>query len=228
MQDLNRNLRFYSVGEERTELLSRNEIDEKYKWNLSDIYENEELWESDFKWIENNINEFKKFEGTLAESPERLLSCLKFDDEVGIKFEQLYLYAMLSKDSDLRVTKYQAMDDRIKTLYSKVQQASSFIRPELLNIPDEKLLQMVDSKKELKIYRHNIENLIRTKLHTLKKHEEEILALASEVTSVPYNAYSMFTNADMKFPKVKDEQGREIEISHARFYAAIYSKDREL
>lgn len=211
---------------ETASLPSRAEIEEAYKWNLTDIYDSEEKWEADYKWVEENLSKYKSFEGTLAGSAENLYKCLSFDDEVGIKLERLHLYGMLAKDSDLRVTKYLAMDDRVKALFTNASAASSFIRPELLKIPDEKLLSMLDEKEELKIYKHYIDNLLRKKLHTLSKEQEEILALTGEIKSVPYSTYSMLTNSDFKFPKVTDEKGNEAELSHARFYAALYSKDR--
>ncbi len=218
--------KIFSTADTST-ILDRTEVEEKYKWDLSHIYISEDDWEKDFKWISENIVNYKNFEGTLSKSPTHLLECLKFDNEMGIKIERLYLYAMLSKDGDMKVQKYQAMDDRIKSLYTKVSTAGAFIKPELLQMPDEKLLDMVCSNDELKVYEHFIKNLIREKSHTLSKEQEKILALTGEIASTPYNVFSIFNNADIQFPKVKDENGKEIEISHARYYAAMYSKDRE-
>jgi oligoendopeptidase F len=218
---------FHTQDNQSTEIPTRDTIDEKYKWNLKDIYINDEEWEKDFKWVENNIPNYNQFEGTLSKSAENLLACLKFDDEVGIKLERLYLYSMLSKDSDMREPKYQGMDDRIKSIYSKVLAASSFIKPELLNIDEKKLSEMIRSNSDLEIYRHSFDDLLRFRKHTLSKEQEELLAMAGEVTQVSYNAYSLLTNADLKFPSITDEQGNQIQMSHSRFYAALYSKNRE-
>ena len=207
------------------EIPTRDQIDEKYKWNLTDIYSDDDQWEKDFKWILENITKYKTFEGTLAD-PVKLLSCLKFDEEIGIKLERLYLYAMLSKDSDMRDPKYQGMDERIKNIYSQVLAASSFIKPEILKIDEKQIWEMLDNIAELKIYKHSFDDLLRFRKHTLDKEQEELLAIAGEVTQVPYNAFSLFTNADLKFPSVTDEDGNSIEISHSRYYAALYSKDR--
>lgn len=207
-------------------LPTREEIDENYKWNLVDIFKSDEDWERDFEWIENNLSGYSQYVGKLNTSSETLLSCLRFDDNIGIKLERLYLYAMLAKDGDMRVNKYQGMDDRIKSFYAKVSAESSFIKPELLEIGDDVLLGMIDSNEELKVYRHSIDNLLRTKSHSLSKPEEQILAMASEISETPYNSYSMFTNADLKFSTLPDEKGSDVEMSHARFYSAMYSKDR--
>jgi oligoendopeptidase F len=212
---------------ETTSLPLRSEIDEKYKWNLSDIYPNEENWNKDFEWVKTNIDNYKNFVGKLCESADVLLQCLKFDDEMGIKLERLYLYSMLAKDSDMKVTKYQAMNDKIKNLYALISTANSFIHPEILTIPEQKISQFLNSNNELNVYRHYIDNLIRTKPHTLSSEQEKILALSSETTQVAYNTFSMFTNVDLKFPVVEDDEGKPTEISHARYYAAMYSKDRK-
>ncbi len=220
------NNKFHHVSTETAIIPERQDIDDKYKWDLTAIYKTDDEWEKDFNWIIEQIPEYKKFEGNLAKNPQELLSCLKFNDDIGIKLERLYLYAMLAKDSDIRVNKYQSMDDRVKTLYSQIGAASSFIRPELLSIPEKKLIEMITSDEKLKIYKHNIEDLLRSKEHTLSNPEEKILALAGELTQTPYNIFSIFTNADLKLPFIEDEQGNVTELSHARFYSAMYSKDR--
>jgi len=127
----------------------------------------------------------------------------------------------------MREQKYQAMHDRIKNLYTQVLSASSFIKPELLSIPNDILLKMINSNEELKVYKHYFDDLLRTKTHTLNKEQEEILALSAEINQIPYNTFSIFTNAELKFPLIKDENGNDFEVSHARYYAAMYSKDRE-
>jgi len=205
----------------------RTEISDDHKWNLSDIFKSDEKWENEFKSVSEKIPGYKKFEGKLAESSKLLLECFRFDEEINIKLDRLHLYAMLSKDSDMRSGKYQSMDDRIKSLYSNVAAASSFIRPELLQIPDSKLLEMIEALDQLKIYKHSIEDLLRSKKHTLSNQEEKILAMASEITLTAYNTFSIFTNADLKLPIIKDEEGNEAELSHGRYYSAMYSKNRE-
>ena len=227
MRNLLQQEMFYSHTDGSPSLPAREDIEEKYKWNLSDIYGSTGDWENDFKWVKDNLGNYKNFEGKLAESPEQLLKCFKFDDEIGTKLERLYLYSMLAKDSDLRVGKFQSMDERIKSLYSEVLTASSFIKPELLRIQEDKLTGMINFDGELIVYSHSIEDLLRKKAHTLSGKEEQILALAGELTPTAYNVFSMFTNADMKFPFVKDEGGKENQLSHGRFYAAMYSGDRE-
>jgi len=222
----------YDKKFEQVEVASRNipertEINDEHKWNLTDIFQDDEKWENVFKSVSGKISGYKKFEGKLAESTDNLFACFKFDEEINITLDQLHLYAMLSKDSDMRVGKYHSMDDRIISLYSQVGAASSFIRPELLKIPDEKLRGMIESNDALKTYKHSIDDLLRSKRHTLSNSEEKILAMASELTQTSYNTFSMLTNSDIKLPFIEDENGEMSELSHGRYYSAMYSKDRD-
>lgn len=220
------NNKFYQLETETKIIPERDEISTIYKWDLTQIFKSDDDWETEFKSVSEKIAGYQKFEGTLSENSENLFACLKFDEEINIKLDQLHLYAMLSKDSDMRISKYQSMDDRIKSLYSKVGAASAYIRPELLRIPYEKLLSMIEHNKKLKIYKHFIEDLLRSKKHTLSNPEEKILAMAAELTQTPYSAFSIFTNADLPMPMVEDEFGVPSELSHGRYYSAMYSKDR--
>lgn len=217
----------FHKDEDTGSLLTRDQIEEKYKWNLNDIYASEDDWEKDFQWVENNISKFKDFTGTLGDSSDNLLNCLQFEDSVTQKLERLFLYAMLSKDVDLSSPKYQGLFSRITDLASRVSAAASFIRPEIISIPDDKLHRFLSENKDLKLYEHQLNDLLRTKAHTLTKEQEELMALAAPVSQTPVNAFSLFENADIQFPKIKNEVGNEIQISHGRYYGAMRSKDRD-
>lgn len=208
-------------------LPGRSDIEAKYTWNLSDIYKTEDLWEKDFAWVEENASGYKNFQGKLESSSEELLKAMKFDDEVGIKLSRLYLYSSLSKDLDLANSQAQARYDRISALSSKVAAASSFMRPEILSIPEEKIKDFMKQSDALRLYRQQFDNLFRTKEHTLSKELEELLAMGSEVSRIPYGTFNVFTDAEMQFPVVKDSEGKDVQISHGRYSAALFSTDRE-
>jgi len=205
----------------------RNEIETKYTWKLTDIYADEAEWEKDFSLLEENTNKYKEFTGTLASSSARLLECLKFDEMNGTLMSRIYHYASLAKDLDLNDTKYQGMYDRSSNLSSKLAAASSFIRPEILALPEKTLWAFVVEQKDLSIYKHLFEDYLRSKVHSLTPREEELLAMVSPLQELPYHTFSFFSNADAKFPAVPDEKGNEIEISHGRYYAALESTDRD-
>ncbi|MFA6596085.1 MAG: oligoendopeptidase F [Ignavibacteriaceae bacterium] len=211
---------------EPTSLPLRDEIEARYKWNLCDIFESDEKWEEVFRIVEGKIPGLKKFEGTLNESVESIIDYLKLEEEIGIILERLHLYAMLSKDSDMAVPKYQSMDSRVKTLITNFSSNTSFFKPEILKHDKEQIERWCKEIDELNKYSHFFEDLFREKPHTLSPNEERIVALTAELKNVPYNTFSLFTNADLQFPKIDDGLGNEIEISHGRYYSSLYSDNR--
>ncbi len=209
------------------DLPKREEIEDKYKWKLEDIYPSVEEWEKEFRYLNENIDKISSFKGKLGESAENLFNCLKTDEEFGIKLGKLYLYAMLSKDLDLTDTEAQGRYDRIVNLHAFISEQSSYIVPEILEIPVDKLEQFINQIDELKIYRHFFDDILRLKPHTLDKDKEKLLAMAAPVTGVPYDAFSMLENADLKFPTVEGEDGKPVQLSHGRYQSALFSVNRD-
>jgi len=219
--------RYFEQKESNSGLLKREKIDDKYKWNLADIYPTDTDWENSFRNLESKTTELGKFVGTLDKSAENLLACLKYDEAIGINLDRLHLYAMLAKDIDLTNDKYQGMYDRLMILASKLSAASSFIKPEILDILEEKLNLFIKENQELSVYRHLIDDLLRTKAFTLSAEQEKIMANVSPSLQVASSVFGLLTNADLKFPTIKDENGNDIEITHGRYGSAMYSLDRE-
>lgn len=205
----------------------RTQIDDKFKWNLNDIYENEEHWEKDFKFIEDSIPKYEKFKGNLSESAINLFQCVKLDEYNSIKLERLNLYSFLSKDLDLNNTHFQEMRGKITNLYSKLSEASAFIIPEILEIDKNKINQFLKEDDKFKVYSHYFDNLFRTKEHSLPKEQEELLAMVSPALQTASNTFSLLKNADIQFPSIENEKGIETEISEGMFYSGLYSTDRD-
>lgn len=209
-------------------LPKRDEIDAKYKWALEHIYEDNEKWEEDFKKVKALSGEIKNFRGTLGESDEKLLACLKLCDEMLSLNDKVFVYARMRKDEDNSNGFYQALADRAATLATEVYASVSFIVPEIISIPEEKLKGFLEKNEDLRLYKHYIDELLRQKNHTLSEREEELLALSSEIARAPRDIFTMFNNADIKFPVIKDENGEEVELTKGRYISFLENKDRRV
>ena len=209
-------------------LPKRDEIDKKYKWNLEDIYENVDVWEEDFKKIEKSIDDIVKYKGTLKESAEKLLECLKLRDEIMSSCEKLFVFARMKKDEDNAVSLYQGLADRASNLYTKIYAATSFIVPEIIAMEEDVLKKYINSLDGLKIYQHHFNEILRQKEHVLSDKEEELLALTSEFSGSSREIFTMFNNADIKFPFIKDEDGKETELTKGRYIMFLESRDRRV
>lgn len=208
-------------------LRERSEIDERYKWRLEDIYENEELWEEDYRKVKELLKEIVKFKGKIRTSKD-LLEVLKLNDQIGMTASKIFAYARMRRDEDNTNSKYQALSDKAMRLNIEVMSATSFIVPEILSIETEKLRNMIEELEELKIYKQYIEDLIRYKPHVLSPEEEKILAEAETLAESVSTIYSMLNHADLRFPTIKDENGNEVELTHGNFISFMQSKDRNV
>ncbi|HBT50472.1 MAG TPA: oligoendopeptidase F [Caldanaerobacter subterraneus] len=208
-------------------LRERSEIDERYKWRLEDIYENEELWEEDYRKVKELLKEIVKFKGKIKTSKD-LLEVLKLNDQIGMTASKIFAYARMRRDEDNTNSKYQALSDKAMRLNIEVMSATSFIVPEILSIETEKLRNMIEELEELKIYKQYIEDLIRYKPHVLSPEEEKILAEAETLAESVSTIYSMLNHADLRFPTIKDENGNEVELTHGNFISFMQSKDRNV
>lgn len=208
-------------------LKDRSEIEDKYKWRLEDIYENENLWEEDYNKTKELLKEIVKFKGKINTS-RNLLEVLKLNDQIGMTASKIFAYARMRRDEDNTNPKYQALTDKAMRLNVEVMSATSFIAPEILSIDTQKLMEMIEELEELKIYKQYLEDLIRFKPHVLSSEEEKILAEAETLAESVSNVYTMLNNADMRFPTIKDEEGKEVEVTHGNFVRFMQSKDRNV
>ncbi len=207
-------------------LPSRTTIPAGYTWNLSDIFQDPDAWEREFLRMEELLGRMGKFEGRLAESTE-LKGCLSLLDETYMLAEKLYSYAHLFHHTDLGNSKAQGLVNRVDKLMIDVREKISFIDPEILSLSPEKLTSLIGSD-ELSFYRFSLEKKLRLKPHTLSKPEEEIIARTGILSQLSENAFSMLNDADMVFPKIRDERDRFIELTHGTYSKCLESGVRRV
>ena len=206
----------------------RDQIDQIYKWNIEEMYPDEEQWKADYKTVEEKAKDFTAYSGRLGESPKLLLEAIQKKDTIWLILEKVYTYARMKKDEDNRVNQYQAMSDKAGTLIAKASSYLSFFIPELLEIPEEKLLGFLEAEEGLKLYEHSIRDILREKAHVLSKLEENLLAQMSEITGATNDVFTMINNADIKFGSIVDEDGDEVEVTHGRYIGFMESHDRRV
>lgn len=204
-------------AEKSKSIPQRADIDDKYKWRLSDLYKTEEDWEADYKKAQSLIAKADGFKGKLAGSAQTLYECLGAQSDLGMICENLHFYAKRSQDLDHRASKYQAMTDRAAMLASQAGAAYSFVEPELLKIADDKLMEMASQFPDTNLYDFYIRELVRSRTHIRTAEIEELLAQSMMVARGPYSIFSMLNDADTKYPVIKDEEGNDIQLTKQRF-----------
>lgn len=149
------------------------------------------------------------------------------DDKLSILTERLFVYAHMRQDEDTANPDSQALSSKAKKLGIEAGEALSFVTPEILALPVEKLDQFI-ADPNLSAYKFTLTEMKREKAHVLSKAEEALLAQVGNLAQAPQNIFSMLNNADLKFPKIKDEDGKEVELTHGNYIKFLESNDREV
>ena len=209
-------------------LKQREEIDDRYKWNIKAMYADEETWEKDFHRAEELAERFAGYAGTLGESAGHLLSALKDRDSLWMTAEKVYVYARMKKDEDNRVSRYQELSQRAQSLLSQISARTSFFTPELTELPEGTIERFLGENEELQGYSYMLRDLIRRRKHVLSRESEELMAKMGEIAGAPQQIFSMINNADIRFGNIRDEDGDEIEVTHGNYISLMESSDREV
>ena len=208
-------------------LMKRNEIEDKYKWNIEKMYKNIEAWELDLKEVKDLIPGLRTFEGKLNSS-EELLAFLKKDVEVSRLLDKLRSYAYLRADEDTGNGDFQVLKGKINRCLAEASSITSFFIPELLALPDGTVERFIEELEELKVYEMYLKDIINKKAHMLNSEQENLLSLFSEVLNGGEEIYDLFTGSELVFPKIKDEEGKEAQLTAGNYSVFMTSKDREV
>lgn len=214
------------MGEKQ--LKKRSEIPVECTWKLDDIFPNESQWEEECKKALKIAEKIAAMQGTLGKSAANLLSYMKKNDEVTYYLMRVLVYSNEMYNSDTAVAKYQAMSAKASSVIVKVTSASSFANPEILAIPAETIEQFYKDEPDLLFYKRAIDVILREKEHILSEQEESILAQVRELAGAPADIFTMFNNADIKFPSLTDVEGNRIQLTHGNYISFLESKDRSL
>ncbi|MGL5821551.1 MAG: oligoendopeptidase F [Sarcina sp.] len=208
-----------------SEIKKREEIEQKYKWAVEKIYADVNAWNNDFEALKEEAKVIKTFEGTL-DNGSALKEYLNIYEKLARKFENLYVYASMKNHEDTANSEFQALSAKIEAFYAEFSSYTSFFEPEILAQDEKKIMDIIKSDDELKVYEFMFENIFSGKPHVLTKELEEMLASVSDCLSAAENIYDVLTGADIEFPSITNEEGKKVELSEGSYGNFIRSKNR--
>lgn len=206
----------------------RSEIEDKYKWDLSKIYKDEKEWQKDFDDAKEEILKATSYKNSFLINGKKLYEYLKYDEVVSRKLEKIYYYAHLNHDADTLNEKYKIMTNKVSDLFTKYNELSSFVVPEILKLDEKKLASFYEDEKKLEDYRFSIENIYRFKNHTLDEEKEKMLSNLSKCLSNPEETYEALTDSDFEYDYITDEKGNKVKFNESNYSLFIKSKDRDV
>lgn len=209
-------------------ILARNEIEEKYKWDIERMYPNEDLWEKDLNKAVKMSKDFMRHQGLVAEDAKNLLKQLNESAAISRTFENVIVYARQKRDEDNANPRYVEMTGRAMDAASIISTNTSFFTPELISHDEDKILAYLEIEPELETFRFMLTSLFRNKRHVLSPEEESILANISEVRNASGEIFTMLNNVDIDFGTIEDEDGNTVNLTHGNFSKLMESPKRDL
>ena len=206
----------------------RSDINELDKWDLSKIYSSIEEFNTDYKYIEKEIDKLHNYEGKLMESAKNLYDYLELDFNISRKCSKLSNYARLHNDEDTTNSFYQELYGRVLNLYVKIDKVEAFAIPEMLKFDYSKIEEFYKEYSDLKKYEINLKNIYRYKKYTLSEESEKLLSSLGKVFSTAGECYESLTDSDIKFGDLIGENGEEVELTDSNYSIFIRSKDRNV
>ena len=207
---------------------SREEIDSKYKWDLSSMFPSDEAFETGLEELKAYCPKLLAFKGKISTSAQALLEFLQLEDQMTLLLYKIINYAERKSDEDTRVAKYQAYVANATSAYTQVGEATSWFAAELLAIPAESVEKFYAEVPALEFYRRKLNKILNQREHTLSAEEEALLARAEELAVQPTNIFSMFDDADLTFDDAVDSEGKTHKLTSGSFVPLLMDADRVL
>ena len=207
---------------------SREEIDSKYKWDLSSMFPSDEAFEAGLEELKAYGPKLLAFKGKISTSAQALLEFLQLEDQMTLLLYKIINYAERKSDEDTRVAKYQAYVANATSAYTQVGEATSWFAAELLAVPAESVEKFYVEVPALEFYRRKLNKILNQREHTLSAEEEALLARAEELAVQPTNIFSMFDDADLTFDDAVDSEGKTHKLTSGSFVPLLMDADRVL
>lgn len=214
--------------------VERSQVPEKLTWNLKDLYPSDAAWSQGKDALQKRLPEMAPYKGHLGDSAAMLYNALSAMAGMDKDLSRLMSYASQLADQDTQVSKSQEMVQGIEQVAAQFGAAVAFVRPEILTIDSAKVDQFVAQEPKLKDYKPYLDNILRMKAHTLDPAGEKLMAQANgQMAGSAESIYSIFTNADLPYPKdVKLSSGEIIPLldaaAYTKYRASNNRADRDL
>lgn len=208
--------------------MKRQEIDEKYKWDLSDLCESSKDFSERIKKIPGFIDELAKYQGHLLDSAENLYNFFQDKDKVEEQIEYLDMYGHLM--SSVNTDDLEAAEEysQIMNIIAQYNSRFSFVNSELISHDFKEIEAMIDSYEPLSKYRHMLEDMFRLKSRLLSELEESMLCKYEPIIDQFRKSSNLIRNKEMKYDSIIDEDGNEVPITASSVNKYAVSKDRSV
>lgn len=206
----------------------RSEINLKDTWDLSLIFKDVNEFEKACSEVEKEVEELKKYEDSIITSSDNLYNAIKDFYEVGDRVERVYTYAHLKLSEDTSNNESQRLMGKVQNLYTKFSENTVFYDIKILSLSEELFEKFLFENDKLKEYEINLRNIYKYKNHTLSDNEEKLLAAFQKERMIASDVYETFTDSDLRFGTIIDEDGNEVRLTDTNYSIYIKAENRSV
>ncbi len=201
---------------------------DKYNWDLTRMFKSEKEYKESINEVNKLLEDIIKYKGKILDSDNNLLNVLILDEKIDLLIERLYVYSHLGYYENMGDELFQKRKEEILSLVNKSSSITSFITPELLSSSFDTVKSLISKNKKLEKYSLMLERTFRYKEHVLSESEEKLLSDMSDIMRVPRTTYDAINNIDIKLGKIRDEEGKKVELTSSNFSTFLSSRDRRV
>ena len=208
--------------------MDRTKIDDQYKWDLTQIFKNNEEFEETYNQVKKEIEDFAKYEEIMLKDANNLYRTLTTYNDINRKLEKLYVYTSFLFDIDTSNNQNQALKMKMSNLYNDWTKTSFFVTPTILKKDYKEIEEYYKEEPKLLEYEIILKREFRYKNHTLSDAEERLISSVTKALGNDYQTYTLLKDSDLTFGNVTNEEGQEVELTSSNYSLFIESKNRSV
>ena len=210
------------------EYKTRNEVPNEFKWDLSKMYNDSKEIDKDIEEVKSLTKEILKYKSHILDSSNSLYEFLKLTEKQDRNLTKLYVYSKMNLDVDTKNNTNKALKMKIEKLSESLNEEFSFIEPEMMEGSYDKIKKYIEENDKLKEYNFYLEDFYRFKPHSLSQIEENIYVKAINAFGNCSEVFTNINNTDINLGCIKDENGKDIELTSSNYIVFMKSKDRKV
>ena len=201
----------------------REEIAEKYKWDLSDYALSVEDCEEKLEKFKSYLPKVQAFKGKLTNA-ETIFECLSLESKISQEVSKILVYAYSRKTEDTSNHEMIELEDKINAFCTELSTASSYIDVEISALDNDFLLALQNNKNHPE-FSNYFKAVLRNKKYILSEKEEKIMSQIGTFAGGFGNNMKIYDSSDITFKPALDSNGKEYEVSIANYEKYMSSPD---
>lgn len=204
---------------------TRNQIDEKYKWDIG-LFKTQEEIDSAFADLEFLTKELPKYNGQFT-NKDMFFKFYTAYKQKHLNIGRLSFYISNTLNTDVTNVEMLKLNQKFDILCSKYQKATSFVAPQIDDLSEEYLQELLQDERS-KDLDNEIKSILRNKPHKLDEKTSEVLSLLNNSFENCENIFEVLTNSELKFEDAVNSKGKKLKVTESDYSNYISKTDRKL